>query len=67
MSINDFIKSLHLKKAAELLQQKQLHSCQVVFAVGFPDRKYFSREFKKQFGKLPSEFAGSNTQVAENN
>lgn len=25
--------------------------------VGYNDRKYFSREFKKQFGKTPSEFA----------
>lgn len=34
-------------KATELLQQKQLNVSEVAFAVGFPDRKYLSREFKK--------------------
>jgi YesN/AraC family two-component response regulator len=29
----------------------------VAYAVGYTDRKYFSKEFKKQFGKVPSEYA----------
>ncbi len=57
MSVNDFIKSLRLKKAAALLLQKQLTVYEVAYAVGYNDRKYFSREFKKQFGKTPSEYA----------
>jgi len=32
--------------------------------VGFNDRKYFSKEFKKQFGKTPSEYAGASTNHA---
>jgi YesN/AraC family two-component response regulator len=30
---------------------------EVAQAVGYNDRKYFSKEFKKQFGKTPSEYA----------
>ncbi len=57
MSVNDFIKSIRLKRAAELLREKQLNVFEVAQAVGYNDRKYFSKEFKKQFGKTPSEYA----------
>ncbi|MDF2190367.1 hybrid sensor histidine kinase/response regulator transcription factor [Paraflavitalea sp. CAU 1676] len=57
MSVNEFVKSIRLRKAAELLAQKQLTVYEVAFAVGYNDRKYFSREFKKQYGKTPSEYA----------
>ncbi len=60
MSVNEFVKSLRLKKAAELLAQKQMTVYEVAYAVGYNDRKYFSKEFKKQFGKTPSEYINSN-------
>jgi len=56
MSVNDFIKSLKLKKAAELLLEKDLIVYEVAYAVGYNDCKYFSKEFKKQFGKTPTEY-----------
>ena len=57
LSVNEFVKSLRLKKAAELLLQKQMTAYEVAYAVGYNDRKYFSGEFKKHYGKTPSEFA----------
>jgi AraC-like DNA-binding protein len=56
MTITDFIKSARLKQAASLLSQNKLSIAEVAYAVGFNDRKYFSKEFKKQFGKAPSEY-----------
>jgi ligand-binding sensor domain-containing protein/signal transduction histidine kinase/DNA-binding response OmpR family regulator len=58
MSVNEFVKSLRLKKAAQLLEQTDMTVYEVAYNVGYNDRKYFSREFKKQFGKTPSEYAG---------
>lgn len=58
MSVNDFVKQLRLKKAAELIRTRQHTVYEVAYMVGYNDRKYFSREFKKQYGKTPSEFAG---------
>lgn len=58
MSVNDFVKSLRLKKAAALIRTKQHTVYEVAYMVGYNDRKYFSREFKKQFGKTPTAFAG---------
>jgi ligand-binding sensor domain-containing protein/signal transduction histidine kinase/DNA-binding response OmpR family regulator len=64
LSVNEFVKSLRLKKAAELLLQKQTTVYEVAYAVGYNDRKYFSREFKKQFGQTPSEYANAPTAQA---
>lgn len=57
MSVNEFIKLQRFKKAATLLQQTDMTVNEVSFAVGYDDRKYFSREFKKYFHMTPSEFS----------
>ncbi|MBD2753352.1 hybrid sensor histidine kinase/response regulator transcription factor [Spirosoma validum] len=57
MSVNDFTKSIRMKRAAHLLQQGSLNINEVAYEVGFDDRRYFSREFKKVFGQNPSEYA----------
>jgi ligand-binding sensor domain-containing protein/signal transduction histidine kinase/DNA-binding NarL/FixJ family response regulator len=56
LSVNDFSKTIRLKKAAQLLLQKKYTVYEVGYMVGFSDRKYFSREFKKQFGKTPTDY-----------
>ncbi|ARS38285.1 hypothetical protein CA265_00710 [Sphingobacteriaceae bacterium GW460-11-11-14-LB5] len=56
LSVNDFIKSLRIKRAAQLLKQGTGNIAEIAYSVGFNDRKYFSSEFKKHFGKTPSEF-----------
>ncbi len=57
MSVNEFIKLQRFKKAAALLQQTDMTVNEVSFTVGYDDRKYFSREFKKYFHMTPSEFS----------
>ncbi|MNR08467.1 HTH-type transcriptional activator RhaS [compost metagenome] len=57
LSITDFIKSVRLKRAAQLLKDGHMSIAEVAYAVGFNDRKYFSKEFKKQFGVVPSDYA----------
>jgi AraC-like DNA-binding protein len=54
LSVNDFIKNIRLNKAAELLKNNDSNNIsEVAYMVGFTDPKYFSREFKKKFGKSP--------------
>src|SRR5690606_5133498 len=57
MSVNEFIKTLRLRKAAELLQTGRMAVYEVCYAVGFQDRKHFSSEFKKKYGKTPKQYA----------
>ncbi|WP_316785244.1 two-component regulator propeller domain-containing protein [Pedobacter frigiditerrae] len=56
LSILDFTKSQRLKRAAQLLAEQNLSIAEVAYTVGFNDRKYFSKEFRKQFGVAPSEY-----------
>lgn len=56
LSVNDFIKSVRLKKAAALLESNQYNISEISYLVGFNDPKYFSREFKKLFGDTPKSY-----------
>ncbi len=56
MSPNQFIKTIRLNKARELLKSKRYNVSEVAIIVGFTDSKYFSTSFKKQFGYSPSKF-----------
>lgn len=56
MTVNNFIKSIRLKRALQLFQQNAGNISEVAYMVGFNDAKYFSKEFKKQFGQPASAF-----------
>ncbi|WEK17655.1 MAG: two-component regulator propeller domain-containing protein [Candidatus Pedobacter colombiensis] len=57
LTVNNFIKSVRLKRAAQLLKQQTYTVYEVAYMVGFSDSKYFSKEFTKQFGRTPSDYA----------
>jgi CheY-like chemotaxis protein len=50
------IRSVRLKRAAQLLTDSNLTVTEITFAVGFLDVKHFRTLFKEQFGALPSEY-----------
>jgi len=52
----DFITSIRMKKAVSLLLNSSDNINEVAYKVGFNDPKYFSRCFKKHYGKTPTEF-----------
>ena len=60
---SELIRTIRLRKAAELLLRQVNNVSQVGFMVGFDDQSYFSRSFKKQFGVTPSEYAKSPTKT----
>ncbi len=59
-SINQFIRSIRLKRAACLLETKKYSVQDIAFMVGFNDTKYFRKCFQKQFGFTPSEYNNQN-------
>jgi ligand-binding sensor domain-containing protein/signal transduction histidine kinase/DNA-binding response OmpR family regulator len=59
LSVIDLIRSTRLKRAEMLLKQKKMSISEVAFTVGFNDPKYFSKSFRAQFGKTPSEYLDS--------
>jgi signal transduction histidine kinase/ligand-binding sensor domain-containing protein/DNA-binding response OmpR family regulator len=63
-TINDFIQTIRLKRAADLLLKSTLNISEIGYDVGFNNPKYFSKRFKEYFGMHPSQFRESskNTQ-----
>ena len=51
-----FIRSIRLKRAAQIICKNNNSISEVAYQVGFNDLKYFSKCFKKQFGVIPSKF-----------
>jgi len=62
-TINDFISSMRLKKAAELIIVGELNLSEISLEVGYLDPNYFSKSFKKHFGVVPSKFSGKITNL----
>jgi AraC-like DNA-binding protein len=56
MTPNDFITSLRMKKAAELIERRVHVISQVAYKVGFKDPKYFSKCFRKKYGMSPKDY-----------
>lgn len=53
---NDFIRTIRLKRAAQLIKQNEMTIAEVTYSVGFNDLQYFRDCFKKQFGANPSKY-----------
>lgn len=56
LSPNNYIRAIRLQKAKELLETSDLLVNEVSQKVGFQSTDYFSRLFKKEFGKSPSDY-----------
>ncbi|TVR38508.1 MAG: hybrid sensor histidine kinase/response regulator [Bacteroidia bacterium] len=56
-TVKGFVKSVRLKKAAELLAVGELNVSEVAYTVGFSDLTYFTRCFKAQYNMTPSKYA----------
>jgi signal transduction histidine kinase/ligand-binding sensor domain-containing protein/DNA-binding response OmpR family regulator len=58
-STSEFIRTIRLKRAASLLEKSQQSIEEIAFAVGFNSTAYFTKCFKIQFGKTPSDYMKS--------
>jgi signal transduction histidine kinase/ligand-binding sensor domain-containing protein/DNA-binding response OmpR family regulator len=59
----EFIYQFRLRKAMEMLLERKLSVSQISLEVGFKSPSSFTKSFKKQFGKAPTEFL--NDAIAE--
>lgn len=55
MTVNEFVKAIRLSEAKILLESGVYNVAEVATFIGFDDSKYFSKEFRKVFGKNPNE------------
>lgn len=52
----EYIKSIRMKKAAMLLQQKKFSIAEVMYMVGYSNPSYFSKCFQSVFGQTPKQY-----------
>ena len=57
---SQFLRTIRLKRAAELLSKDSDNVTQIAYSVGFSSLSYFNKCFKEQFGVTPGQFAASN-------
>lgn len=55
-SIADFIRTIRLKKAAQLMANEDTSIIEVMYNVGIQTQSYFTKAFKNEFGKTPTQF-----------
>jgi transcriptional regulator GlxA family with amidase domain len=61
LTTNAFIRSVRLKRAAQMMQNTQYNVSEIAFEVGFNDLKYFRKCFRDQFGVNPSDYIHENS------
>jgi len=57
LKTNQFIRTLRLQRAAELLRARAGSVSEIAYAAGFNHLSYFAACFKEQFGCSPSEYS----------
>ena len=56
LSASNYIRNVRLKKAAQMLKEKRLQISEIALLTGFQQLSYFSKCFKEQYKKSPSDF-----------
>jgi DNA-binding response OmpR family regulator len=61
----DFIRSIRLQRAAQLLEKNEMTVAEVAYEVGFNNPKYFTKYFKQEYNVLPSAYHEKKAKAAE--
>jgi len=61
LSISDFIRSIRLKRAAQILAKDNSSVTEVMYMTGFSNKSYFARAFKDQFGVSPKNYTSNSS------
>lgn len=61
LSAKDFVQAARIKHACNLLRNTDLAAKEVAYACGFSDPRYFSKSFKANTGKTPTEYRESSS------
>jgi len=60
MTVKEFIRSIRLKRATQLLLDKKMTVTEVAYAVGFKDLSNFRKSFHREYGMSASDYVKQN-------
>jgi DNA-binding response OmpR family regulator/nitrogen-specific signal transduction histidine kinase len=66
MTVKEFVRSIRLKRAAQLLLEKKMTVTEIAYAVGFKDMSHFRKCFHREFGMSASEYIRKNIAFSKN-
>jgi signal transduction histidine kinase/ligand-binding sensor domain-containing protein/DNA-binding response OmpR family regulator len=66
MTVKEFIRSIRLKRAAQLLLEKKMTVTEIAYGVGFKDLSHFRKCFHREFGMSASEYIKQNSLASMN-
>jgi len=55
-SIGEFVRTIRLKKAVHIMLHEDVPFTEIMYRIGIQSQSYFTKAFKKEFGKTPSQF-----------
>lgn len=55
-SATEFVRSIRLREAAKLISDGECNISEAAYRTGFSNPAYFTKRFKEQFGKTPTEY-----------
>ncbi len=55
-SIGDFIRTIRLKKAVQIMTHEDVSLAEVMYRIGIQTQSYFTKAFKKEFNQTPTQF-----------
>jgi ligand-binding sensor domain-containing protein/signal transduction histidine kinase/DNA-binding response OmpR family regulator len=65
MTVKEFIRSIRLKRATQLLLDKKMTVTEVAYAIGFKDLSSFRKSFHREYGMSASEYVKQNATKAK--
>lgn len=66
-SINELIRNIRLKRAAQYLEQSDIRVSEIIYNVGFNSHSYFTKCFREQYGMSPKEYAAMKRSEGKHN
>jgi transcriptional regulator GlxA family with amidase domain len=63
MTVKEFVRSIRLKRAAQLLLERKMTVSEIAFAVGFRDLSHFRKCFSREFGMSATKYVRRNIPV----
>jgi AraC-like DNA-binding protein len=65
MTVKEFVRSIRLKRAAQLLLDRKMNITEIAYAVGFKDLSHFRKCFHREFGMSASEYIRKNIALSK--
>ncbi len=60
MTVKEFIRSIRLKRATQLIEQDKMTVSEIAYAVGFKDLSHFRKCFRQMYGMTATEYKQKN-------